>query len=84
MKSAEVLVTFHGYDWQNHFVMKSPTGSAVTLRCNGKWDMMSDELFNLINKYQHSDAGELPWGKPHKEVVTYDIMAEVLRLSKVS
>lgn len=44
---------------------------------------MSGELLSLVNKYQFADAAETPWRAAREETVTYDIMAEVLRLSAV-
>ena len=63
--------------------MRSPTGRVVTLYCNGKWSKMSAELRRLVNKYQFADAADTPWGTFCKETVTYDVMAEILNLSKV-
>lgn len=83
MKTAEVHVSFDGSDWRNRFTMRSPTGRVVTLYCNGKWSKMSRELRRLVNKYQFADAADTPWGTARKETVTYDVMAEILRLSKV-
>jgi hypothetical protein len=83
MKTAQVRVSFDGADWRNLFTMQSPTGRSVTLDCNGKWDKMSGELLSLINKYQFADAAETPWRAECEETVTYDMMAEVLRLSAV-
>ena len=83
MKTAQVRVSFDGADWRNLFTMQSPTGRVVTLHCNGKWSKMSKELRRLVNKYQFADAADIPWGTACKETVTYDMMTEVLRLSKV-
>jgi len=83
MKTAEVTVSFQGYDWQNVFTMRSPTGREVSLRCNGKWNEMSEELRALINKYQFATSNDTPWGTSRQETVTHDILAEVLRLSRV-
>lgn len=44
---------------------------------------MSRELRRLVNKYQFADAADIPWGSTRKETVTYDVMAEILSLSKV-
>ena len=84
MKTAEVTVTFRGDDWRNELTMRSPTGRQVTIRCNGKWNMMSDDLTALIKKHFMATADVLPWGKPHKETVTHAVMAEALRLSKLA
>ena len=80
-KTAKVKVAFQGYDWRNEFRMKSPTGRTVTLYCNGKWNRMSPELLELINKYQYTSMP--PWGSrpKHDEIVTYDLMRELLELA---
>ena len=82
-KTAKVKVAFEGTDQRNVFRMgEMPGGWLVTLRCNDKWNLMSPELLELINKYQYGkDAAR--WGdRPeHEEVVTYSLMLELLRLA---
>ena len=81
-KTAKVKVAFQGYDWRNEFRMEMPGGWLATLRCNDKWNLMSPELLELINKYQYGkDAPR--WGdRPeHEEVVTYSLMLELLKLA---
>ena len=81
-KTAKVKVAFQGYDWRNEFRMKSPTGRTVTLHCNGKWNLMSPELLELINKYQYGKDAPRWGGRPkHDEIVTYDLMRELLELA---
>jgi hypothetical protein len=93
-KTAKVNVSFQGYDWRNEFRMRSPTGRTITLHCNGKWKFMSPELLELINKYQYGlvekrtcacvSRGARAWGmRPvYEEIVTHDLMREVLTLSQ--
>ena len=85
-KTAKVKVAFEGTDRRNEFRMKSPTGRVVTLHCNGKWNLMSPELHRLIMKYRFCGMTRpcfTPWGdRPeHEEVVTYNLMLELLELA---
>ena len=52
MANYKCKVSFDGYDWRNIFVVQSPTGKRIYLECNGKWDDMSSELLEMVNKYQ--------------------------------
>jgi len=94
-KTAKVKVAFEGTDRRNEFRMEMPGGWLATLHCNGKWNLMSPELLELINKYQygrygkdassdrwypHRDRGWASQAK-HEEVVTYSLMRELMRLA---
>ncbi len=76
-------VAFEGYDWNNIFSVKSPTGRCVQVHCNGRWDKMSPALLALINKYQYADGTAFMWGKSYPESITVELMREILKLSKV-
>jgi hypothetical protein len=82
-KTAACLVSFQGYDWQNTFSVKSPTGRTVTVHCDGKWGQMSAELADLINAYQYADVKALPWSsRPvHPHAISYALMAEIRQLA---
>jgi hypothetical protein len=85
-KTAKVKVAFEGTDRRNEFRMEMPGGWLATLRCNGKWNLMSPELRRLIMKYRFCGMARpcfSPWGdRPeHEEVVTYSLMRELLDLA---
>lgn len=81
-KTAKVKVAFEGTDQRNVFRVEMPGGWLATLRCNGKWNLMSPELLELINKYQYGkDAPRWVSYPKHEEIVTYSLMRELLELA---
>jgi hypothetical protein len=81
-KTAKVKVAFEGTDRRNEFRMEMPGGWLATLRCNDKWNLMSPELLELINKYQcGKDAPRWVSYPKHEEIVTYSLMLELLKLA---
>ena len=80
-KTTKVKVAFEGTDQRNMFRMEMPGGWVATLHCNDKWNLMSPELLELINKYQYTSMPR--WGSrpEHEEVVTYSLMRELIELA---
>lgn len=82
-KIARCKIRFDGFDWANVLHVTSPTGTTVILRCNGKWNDMSDELLSLVNSFQYAPVNDYEWGTFVERDLTYALMQEILDLSKV-
>ena len=67
-------------------MVQSPTGKTITLSCNGKWSRMSQELQDLIDKYQYTrtTGPNFKWSSSpiHPEEIPYSIMAEIKKLAE--